>query len=115
MSELIYKICTDELWSEAMRRGALDGAPIDLADGFIHFSTANQVKETAARHFSNLDGLVLAAIVAERLGDSLRFEPARGGELFPHLYGALSMAAVHWVVPLPLGPDGVHIFPPMDG
>lgn len=115
MSRLIYKICADDLWSEAMRIGHFGGSPNDLADGFIHFSTAKQVQETAAKHFSGKDGLVLAAVVADRLGESLRFEPARKGELFPHLYGSLPMAAVQWVLPLPLGPDGVHVFPPLEG
>src|SRR5690606_4275794 len=111
MSTLIYKICPEQLWTEATRTGWFHGAPVDLRDGYIHFSTAAQVRETAARHFAGQQGLVLAAILAERLGEPLRYEPARGGELFPHLYGPLPMLSVQWVQPLPIGADGQHVFP----
>jgi uncharacterized protein (DUF952 family) len=83
---------------------------VDLADGFIHFSTAAQVRETAARHFAGQTGLVLIAVEAGALGSFLRWEPSRGGDLFPHLYGPLPLAAVRWVAPLALGADGVHVF-----
>lgn len=108
---LIYKICSEALWREAERVGVFAGAAIDLEDGYIHFSTAAQAPETAARHFAGQGDLVLVAIAAEALGDSLRWEPSRGGDLFPHLYGALRLDAVRWVRPLPLGPDGRHVFP----
>lgn len=108
---LIYKICPSALWREAERAGCFTGAPVDLADGYIHFSTAEQVRETARRHFAGASDLVLAAIEAEALGEALRHEPSRGGALFPHLYGALPMSAVRWTRPLPLGADGVHQFP----
>ena len=108
---LIYKICSEALWREAERVGVFAGAAIDLADGYIHFSTAAQAPETAARHFAGQGDLVLVAIAAEALGDGLRWEPSRGGDLFPHLYGPLRLDAVRWVRPLPLGPDGRHVFP----
>ena len=108
---LIYKICSDALWREAERAGVFSGAPIDLEDGYIHFSTAEQARETAARHFAGERDLVLVAIEAGSLGDGLRWEPSRGGDLFPHLYGPLRLDAVRWVRALPLGPDGRHVFP----
>lgn len=111
MTTLIYKIASETQWREAEAAGLFRGAPVDLADGFIHFSTAEQVRETAARHFSGRDDLVLAAIDAGRLGETLRYEVSRGGALFPHLYAPLDLSAVIWVKPLPLGADGVHRFP----
>ena len=108
---LIYKICSEALWREAERVGVFAGAAIDLEDGYIHFSTAAQAPETAARHFAGQGDLVLVAIDAGALGDGLRWEPSRGGDLFPHLYGPLRLDAVRWVRPLPLGPDGRHVFP----
>jgi uncharacterized protein (DUF952 family) len=110
MPDIIYKISSAALWREAERAGAFTGAPVDIADGFIHFSTAAQVAETAARHFAGVADLVLIAVDAAALGAALRYEPSRGGALFPHLYGALPLSAVHWVKPLPLGPGG-HVFP----
>jgi uncharacterized protein (DUF952 family) len=106
----IYKICDAALWRAAEQAGAFRGAPVDLADGYIHFSTGPQVRETAARHFAGVADLVLVAIDADALGAALRYEPSRGGALFPHLYGALPMVAVLWVKPLPLGAGG-HVFP----
>ena len=107
----IYKICSAELWAQAQRAGLFRGAPPDLADGFIHFSTAAQVAATAAKHFAGAAGQVLVAVDAALLGAALKWEPSRGGDLFPHLYGALSLQAVLWAVPLPLGADGRHVFP----
>jgi uncharacterized protein (DUF952 family) len=92
--------------------GRFTGAPIDVADGFIHFSTAAQVVETAARHFAGVEDLLLVAVEAEALGAALRYEPSRGGDLFPHLYGDLGLETVRAVDNLPLGPDGRHVFPP---
>ncbi|AWB20151.1 DUF952 domain-containing protein [Methylobacterium currus] len=112
---LIYKICPAALWREAEVAGRFDGAPVDLADGFIHFSTAAQAPETAAKHFSGQDNLLLIAVDAEALGEALRFEPSRGGALFPHLYGPLPLSAVRSVAPLPAGPGGIHIFPNLTG
>ena len=111
---IIYKISDVALWNEAKRRGVFTGAPVDVADGFIHFSTAAQAAETAARHFAGRRDLVLVAVDADALGADLRHEPSRGGELFPHLYATLPLAAVRWVKPLPLGPDGKHVFPELD-
>lgn len=108
---LIYKICPETLWREAQALGRFAGAGIDRADGFIHFSTAAQVAETARRHFSGQDDLLLVAVEAEALGPALRFEPSRGGDLFPHLYGDLSLDAVRRVTAMPRGADGVHALP----
>ena len=110
----IYKICPAALWREAERAGVFRGAPVDLADGFIHFSTAAQVAETAARHFAAQDDLLLVRVAAEKLGAALAWEPSRGGALFPHLYGPLAVTDAHKVEPLPLGPDGRHLFPPLE-
>jgi uncharacterized protein (DUF952 family) len=109
--DLIFKITPAPLWREAERAGTFQGAPVDLADGFIHFSTAAQAPETAARHFAGLKDLVLIAVETAALGAALRWEPSRGGALFPHLYGPLPLSAVRWVGPLRLGPDGRHVFP----
>jgi uncharacterized protein (DUF952 family) len=108
---LIYKISGAAAWREAEQAGVFTGAPVDLADGYIHFSTAAQAQETAARHFAGQADLVLVAVDAAALGAALRYEPSRGGAMFPHLYGTLPLAAVRWVKPLPLGPDGQHVFP----
>jgi uncharacterized protein (DUF952 family) len=108
---LIYKICPEPLWREAERAGIFDGAPIDVQDGYIHFSTAAQARETAAKHFARQRDLLLIAVEAEALGEALRYEPSRGGDLFPHLFAPLPLSAVRWVKPLPLGPDGRHVFP----
>lgn len=111
MSDLVYKIAPAVLWREAEAAGLFRGAPVDLADGFIHFSTAGQARETAARHFAGRADLLLIAVEAAALGDALRWEPSRGGALFPHLYGPLPMGAVRRVADLPLGADGLHAFP----
>jgi uncharacterized protein (DUF952 family) len=111
MSQPIYKICPQNLWREAEKAGRFDGAPIDFFDGYIHFSSGEQVRETAALYFARQSGLLLIAVDAEALGEALRWEPSRGGELFPHLYGTLPMSAVLSVLPLPLKPDGSHDFP----
>ena len=106
---LIYKILRAPEWEAFEAAGETAGAPVDLADGYIHFSTAAQAAETAAKHFAGEEGLWLLAVETEGLGD-LRWEPSRGGQLFPHLYGVLRRADVAWARPLPLGPDG-HAFP----
>jgi uncharacterized protein (DUF952 family) len=107
----IYKICERARWREAEGAGVFGGAAVDLRDGFIHFSTADQVRETAARHFAGAADLMLVAVDAVALGGALKWEVSRGGDLFPHLYGALPLAAVLWARPLPLGGDGEHVFP----
>lgn len=113
MHTTIYKICPAPLWREAEAAGSFAGAAIDLTDGYIHFSTAAQAVETAAKHFSGQDDLLLVAVDGAALGPALKYEPSRGGALFPHLYAALPMTAVRWVKPLPLGADGRHVFPDM--
>ena len=107
----IYKICTVVEWRAAERSGTFTGSAVDEADGFIHFSTAAQVKETARRHFAGQPDLVLIAVDPERLGGVLKWEPSRGGDLFPHLYGVLPVAAATMVRELPIGKDGDHEFP----
>ena len=110
----LYKICPAALWREAERAGRFRGSAVDLRDGFIHFSNAAQAQETAAKHFAGQDDLLLIAVDEARLGAALKWEPSRGGALFPHLYGDLDLAAVTGVAPLPLGPNGRHVFPPLD-
>ena len=110
MSELIFKIVTRAQWREAEADGVFSGAPVDLADGFIHFSTASQVRETAAKHFRDQNDLLLVAVDAKELGDALKWEVSRGGALFPHLYDVLPVSSVASVVELPLGPGGRHLF-----
>jgi uncharacterized protein (DUF952 family) len=107
----IYKICPASLWREAERSDRFRGSAHDIRDGFIHFSTAGQVAETAAKHFAGQHDLLLVRVESEKLGDRLKWEPSRGGALFPHLYGDLAAAEVSGVDPLPLGPDGKHRFP----
>ena len=93
----IHKICGAAEWAEAYRTGTFGGSDIDRRDGFIHFSTRDQAGETAARYFSSLDDLVLVMVDADVLGHRLKWEPARGGALFPHLYSQLVTAAAIWV------------------
>ena len=107
---LIYKITPEPLWASAQVAGVFTGAPVDLSDGFIHFSSADQVQETADKHFTGQTDLLLAAFDAEALGAALRWEPSRGGQLFPHLYALLPTSAAAWVRPIPLGADGKHDF-----
>lgn len=107
---LILKIFRRSEWDAFRAAGETAGAPVDLADGFVHFSTAAQVAETAARHFAEESDLVLVAVDADRLGGDLKWEPSRGGDLFPHLYRKLRIADVVWDKSLPLGATG-HIFP----
>lgn len=107
----IFKICPAALWRDAEAKGLFEGAPVDLADGFIHFSTAAQVAETAAKHFAGMADLLLVAVDEAALGPALRYEISRGGAAFPHLYGPLPLSAVVSVRPLPLGADGRHVFP----
>lgn len=108
---LIYKICPDPLWREAEACGHFSGAGIDLADGYIHFSTGAQLGETASKHFAGQRGLLLIAVDDAALGETLRYEPSRGGALFPHLYATLDPATVRWVAPLLLGADGLPLIP----
>lgn len=109
----IYKICPASLWDDAERAGKFRGSAHDSRDGFIHFSTASQATETAAKHFAGQRDLVLLHVDAAALGVALKWEPSRGGALFPHLYGDLALAAVKKIESLPMGPDGSHKFPPL--
>lgn len=112
MSQRIYKICPRAEWESAVQNGVYLGAPVDLADGFIHFSRAEQVRETAAKHFAGQDDLVLLAFDAATLGEALKWEESRGGDLFPHLYAEeLPVDLVQAEFRLPLGDDGTHQFP----
>jgi uncharacterized protein (DUF952 family) len=103
---LIYKILAAEAWAQAKAAGVFEGSPVDHADGYIHFSTAEQAQETARRHFAGQTGLVLLSVDTEGLGQALRWEPSRGGDLFPHLYSALPTSAVIAACAIALGPDG---------
>jgi uncharacterized protein (DUF952 family) len=107
---LIYKLLPASLWREAEAAGVFAGAGIDLADGYIHFSTRAQVEETAARYFAGVADLLLVAVEAEPLGDALKWEASRGGDLFPHLYGTLPVARVAKVSAPPMRADGGHDF-----
>ena len=107
----IYKICTAAEWRDAERAGVYRGSTVDRRDGFIHFSTAEQAAETAAKHFAGQRDLMLVSVDVAALGDRLKWEPSRGGSLFPHLYGELELAAVLRVEPLPLDASGRHVFP----
>ena len=108
---LIFKIVPKALWQQAIERGVFEGAPVDLADGFIHFSDQAQVRETAAKHFAGQEELLIAAFDAEEFGERLKWEPSRGGALFPHLYDSFVPGAALWVRDLPLSEDGSHAFP----
>ncbi len=107
----IYHICRREEWQAAQAAGRYGGSAQDAEDGFIHFSTAAQVAESAARHRKGQSGLVLLAVDPEALGSALKWEASRRGEPFPHLYGALPLAALRGAWDLPLGPDSRHVFP----
>ncbi len=109
--EFIYRLLDESAWRAAELAGAFHGSEHDLRDGFIHFSTAAQVAETAARHYAGRVGLVLLTVRARALGDVLRWEPSRGGALFPHLYAPLPASAVERIDALPLAADGHHVFP----
>jgi uncharacterized protein (DUF952 family) len=108
---MIYKICPASAWREAERQGVFRGSPVDISDGFIHFSTAAQVEETARKHFFGQVGLFLVAVDADRLGDALRWERSRNDELFPHLYGELDLGAVMSVLAMHTRSDGYHDMP----
>ena len=107
----IYKVTGRQAWNEAARAGSYAGSADDQRDGYIHFSTAEQLAGTLAKYYLGREDLVLAAVDPARLGVRLRWEPARAGALFPHLYGPLAIADVAWVRPLPLGSDGRHRLP----
>ena len=110
--EVVYKIVPAALWQASEASGSFAGSPVDQQDGFIHFSTAPQVRATAAKHFAGARDLLLAAASIATL--DLRWETSRGGDRFPHLYGPMPRSAVRWVRELPLGADGHHVFPVLE-
>jgi uncharacterized protein (DUF952 family) len=110
----IYKICPASAWREAERQGVFKGSPVDIDDGFIHFSAASQVEETARKHFAGQAGLFLIAVDADVLGDALKWERSRNDELFPHLYGDLDLGAVARVHAMHMRSDGFHDIPELD-
>ena len=107
---LIYKIFRADEWATLQEHGASDGAPIDISDGFVHFSTDEQVAETASKYFAGVEGLVLLACSVDGMGDDLKWEVSRGGDLFPHLYRQIRMTDVVWSRPLPCNGQ-THHFP----
>ena len=111
---VVYKITPKALWAEAEHGGIFKGAPIDHEDGYIHLSTAAQVAETARRYFAGQADLLLVAVAVSSFGAAMRWEPSRGGDLFPHLYGDIPMVAVRWIRPLDLAGDGSHRFPDLE-
>lgn len=110
-NSIVYKLLGAGEWREAERTGRYLGSADDARDGFIHFSAADQLAGTAAKYFRRKPDLVLVAIAADRLGEALKWEPSRGGALFPHLYGPLDVTAAVRIWPLTLGPDGVPVLP----
>ena len=111
LDRIVYKIMSATELEQMQRDGVFCGSPADIADGFIHLSCGSQLAATLDRHYSGVDGLVLAAVDLSRLGDSVRWEPSRGGDLFPHLYGSLDPAIVLRIDALPLRSDGTHAIP----
>ena len=109
--KLIFHMARTAEWNTAQSTGSYQGAAEDRVDGFIHFSTATQVKESAAKHRMSEPNLILVACNADALGENLKWEEARGGALFPHVYGDITLSAVVWAEPLPLDAGGIHIFP----
>jgi uncharacterized protein (DUF952 family) len=107
----IYHVCRAGEWAAAQAAGVYGGSSQDQADGFIHFSGPAQVVESVAKHRTGQDGLVILEVDSAALGPALKWEPSRGGQLFPHLYGPLPVAAVLRFADLPLGGDGRHVFP----
>ena len=108
---VIYKVVSAQEWSVAKEQGEFRGAAIDLTDGYIHFSTAEQLRETVKKHFAGQTDLLLVGVEVDRLGDELKWEPSRGGALFPHLYAPLSIDSVVMTQDMPVGEDGKHIIP----
>ena len=114
MTRMIYHMCRADEWEAAVAGGSYAGSSQDKADGFIHFSTADQIVESARRHRAGQSGLLLLAIDPAVLGDRLKWEPSRSGALFPHVYGVIDPRESAWVRPLPVGADGLHVFPAFD-
>ena len=110
-SQTIYKVLKRSAWESAVESGLFAGAEIDIADGYIHFSSAQQVVETVKKHFAGQTDLLLIAFDSSVFGDDLKWEPSRGGDLFPHLYGTLNPSVAQSVFELPLDKSGNHVFP----
>jgi uncharacterized protein (DUF952 family) len=110
----IYKICERAQWRAAEAAGQYRGSAVDERDGFVHFSTATQLAETASKHFAKATDLILVAVDTAALGKDLRWEASRGGDLFPHLYAALPLQAVRWARPLPDEIDGCRRLPELE-
>jgi uncharacterized protein (DUF952 family) len=111
---VMYKILPKAEWDAFVASGTFKGSPVDLQDGYIHFSYGHQAEETARKYFSGQHDLMIFAVEAETLGSCLKNEPSRGGDLFPHLYAPLAISAVLWSKQLPLSPDGVPVLPSLD-
>ncbi|MGB7325838.1 MAG: DUF952 domain-containing protein [Rubripirellula sp.] len=111
MASTLYKVVPQTVWQAATQAGSFAGHGIDLVDGFIHLSLPEQVAETLARHFAGQRELVLVTVDGDQLGETLRFEPSRGGDLFPHVYGSIPISAVTGVALLLIGDDGHHVLP----
>ena len=114
MAELIYHMCRRAEWQAAEEDGVYRGSSQDAADGFIHFSTASQLRASAAKHRAGQRDLLLIAVDPAVLGDALKWEKSRGDALFPHLYGALPLPSVRWTKELPLDQTGRHLFPALE-
>jgi len=114
MPMTIFKLCPETHWRQAERAGVFLGTADDRRDGYIHFSAADQLAETAAKHYAGARDLVLVAVDGQSLGPRLKWEPSRGGALFPHLYGSLPLRSVAWVRHLALDPGGRHVLPDLD-
>ena len=114
LSEKVYHVCRRTDWEIAKETGSYEGSADDLRDGFIHFSTGAQVEESVQKHRAGQLGLILLTVDPDKLSNNLRWEESRGGQLFPHLYGALPLEAVVKEQDLPLGPDGTHHFPELN-
>lgn len=114
MNATIYKLVPRPLWRQAEETGTFTGSPVDHQDGYIHFSTAGQVEETAAKHFAGQRDLLIVAVDAGALGGRLKYEPSRSGALFPHLYEPLGLQFVRWVKEVPLPETGRHLFPSLE-
>ena len=111
IGQLIFKIIDNATWQSAVSAGRFAGAPVDIEDGFIHFSTASQVAETAAKHFHHQHDLVVVAFETASFGARLKWEPSRGGALFPHLYDTLNPVQAVWLEPMPLDDNGLPMIP----
>ncbi|WP_420419440.1 DUF952 domain-containing protein [Pacificispira sp.] len=112
---MIYHLAKQQAWQAAQQSGRYTGLEADRADGFLHFSTAEQIAESARKHRAGEADLVLLGVEEAPLGETLVWEKSRGGALFPHVYGDVPLDAIRLAAPLPLGADGAHVFPELPG